>query len=132
MDKVSMTVRQIMNLDLWDRVCEYKGWNPYILNEGLISEDEIVEFDDKFEKEEEVKLLTIDELIDLKDSYPYMDGDSWFVNNTPVLIDNLIHYVTRLNELEKDCKEELPDGDNAYDSAIILEAIEKIKGGKLK
>lgn len=47
MSKVKLTVRQIMNLGLWEKVCEQKNWNPYILNEGLISEDEIVEIDDE-------------------------------------------------------------------------------------
>lgn len=53
MAKVELTVSQIMNLGLWDRVCEYKGWNPYILNEGRIDEDEVVTFDDTFEKPKE-------------------------------------------------------------------------------
>lgn len=51
MAKIELTVRQIMNFGLWDKVCEYKGWEPYILNEGRISEDELVEFDDNFKKE---------------------------------------------------------------------------------
>lgn len=53
MAKVSLQVRSIMNLGLWDKVCEYKGWNPWILNEGRISDNEWVEFDDTFEKVEE-------------------------------------------------------------------------------
>lgn len=51
MAKIELKVRQIMNLGLWDKVCEHKGWNPYILREGRIDEDELVEFDDEFEKE---------------------------------------------------------------------------------
>jgi hypothetical protein len=49
---VRMTVRQLDKLGLWEKVREYKGWNPYIRNEGQISEDEIVEFDDDFKKED--------------------------------------------------------------------------------
>lgn len=52
MAKISLTVKQIMNLGIWDKVCEYKKWNPYILNEGLIDENEIVEFDDEFKQYE--------------------------------------------------------------------------------
>lgn len=51
MAKVKMTVRQIMDLGLWEKVCSYKGWDCYILNEGRISEDEIVEFDSQFKNE---------------------------------------------------------------------------------
>jgi len=50
--KVSMTVRQIINLGLWDRVCEYKNWKPWILNEGKIGGDDIVEFDSEFKEDE--------------------------------------------------------------------------------
>lgn len=50
MSKVSMTVRQITDLGLWDKVCEYKGWNPYIKNHGQIDDNEIVEFDSEFKK----------------------------------------------------------------------------------
>lgn len=59
MSKVEMTVGQIMELGLWDNVCKYKGWNPYILNEGLVAKDEIVEFDTTFEKEPEMVNATI-------------------------------------------------------------------------
>lgn len=60
---LKLTVRQIMNLGLWDKVCEYKDWNPYILREGLIDEDELVEFDDEFKKEEEViNFMSIEDL----------------------------------------------------------------------
>lgn len=48
---IELTVKQIMNLGLWDKVCEYKGWEPYILSEGRIDEDELVMFDDTFEKD---------------------------------------------------------------------------------
>lgn len=53
MSKVSMTVRQILDLRLWDEVCEYKGWNPWMRNEGQIEDDEVVEFDSEFKKEDE-------------------------------------------------------------------------------
>ncbi|MGJ0846583.1 hypothetical protein ACR77J_07835 [Tissierella praeacuta] len=55
MSKVKMTVRQIMDLGLWNKVCEYKKWDPWILNEGRIDYDEIVEFDSEF-KEEEIEI----------------------------------------------------------------------------
>ena len=40
-----MTVQQIMDLILWDKVCEHKGWNPWILNE-------VVTFDSEFKKDD--------------------------------------------------------------------------------
>lgn len=65
MAEITMTVRQIMNLGLWDKVCEYKGWNPWILNEGRIGENESVTFNDTFEKPEEKKdRAVIDALIE--------------------------------------------------------------------
>ena len=54
MAKIELTVKQIMKLGLWDKVCEYKDWSPYILREGRIDEDELVEFDDEFEKKDEI------------------------------------------------------------------------------
>ena len=77
MSKVELTVRQIKNLGLWAEVCDYKGWNPYMLNEGRISEDEIVEFDDKFEKkvDNQNTYSTPEEKVkELYDSY-YGQGD---------------------------------------------------------
>lgn len=56
---VKLTVRSIMNLGLWGRLCEYKGWDKLIVREGLISPDSEVEFDDEFLKKDEVP---IDEL----------------------------------------------------------------------
>lgn len=53
MAEITMTVRQILNLGLWDKVCEYKDWSPWSLNEGKIDEDELVTFDDTFVKAEE-------------------------------------------------------------------------------
>lgn len=46
-----LTVRQIINLGLWDKVCKYKGINSWALNEGLIEDDEVIEFDSEFRKE---------------------------------------------------------------------------------
>ncbi|MEK4824594.1 hypothetical protein NSS71_08545 [Niallia sp. FSL W8-0951] len=63
MAKIELTVKQIMNLGLWDKVCDYKGWEPWILNEGRIDENELVEFDDEFKKEE--KEINLHEAIDL-------------------------------------------------------------------
>jgi len=51
MSLVTMTVKQIMDLGLWDKVCEYKGWDVWILNEGKIDSLEEVEFDTEFKKE---------------------------------------------------------------------------------
>lgn len=52
MSMIKMTVRQIMDLGLWDEVCEYKGINPYAINEGLMEDSDIIEFDTEFKKEE--------------------------------------------------------------------------------
>lgn len=52
MAKIELTVKQIMNLGLWTKVCEYKGWSEWIYNEGKIEYNDLVEFDDEFQKEE--------------------------------------------------------------------------------
>ena len=54
MAEITMTVRQIKNLGLWDKVVEYKGWSPWIINEGRIDYDDKVTFDDEFKKEEKI------------------------------------------------------------------------------
>lgn len=64
MSIVKMTVRQITDLGLWDKVCEYKGWNPWIKNEGQIDSDEIVEFDSEFKKDDASQEKSILELIE--------------------------------------------------------------------
>jgi len=46
-----MTVKQIMDLGLWDKVCEYKSWDVWVLNEGKIDSSDEVEFDTEFKKE---------------------------------------------------------------------------------
>lgn len=53
MAKIELTVKQIQNLGLWEKVCDYKGWDYYAINEGKIAEDDIVEFDDTFETNKE-------------------------------------------------------------------------------
>lgn len=63
MSKVQMAVQQIVDLGLWSKVCEYKGWNEWILNEGKINENEIVTFDSEFKKEETVYDIPIDKEI---------------------------------------------------------------------
>ncbi|MFR1707427.1 MAG: hypothetical protein ACLSV2_00870 [Clostridium sp.] len=53
---IKLTVRSIMNLGLWGRLCEYKGWDKLIVREGLISLDSEVEFDDEFLKKDVVPI----------------------------------------------------------------------------
>jgi hypothetical protein len=38
---VTITAGAIQALGLWDRFCEKRGINPYAINEGLMSEDEV-------------------------------------------------------------------------------------------
>lgn len=131
MAKIEMTVRQIFNLGLWEKVCDYKGWDYYLLNEGIIDYDDTVEFDDQFEKEKEKKinLFTVEELLELKDSIDWMDGDSWFTNTTPKLIEALLHYETIIQELndEYENMENCP-GHGGHDSRLVLEIIKRFKG----
>src|SRR5690625_312568 len=59
MSKIKMTVKQIFDLGLWEKVCDYKGWEYHIYNEGRISDEELVEFDTNFKKKN--KLFTSEE-----------------------------------------------------------------------
>ena len=46
MANIELTYRQIKNLGLWDKVCEYKGWDTW--NDDSFAESDIIEFDDGF------------------------------------------------------------------------------------
>ncbi len=39
---ITVTVRQLMDEDMWDKFCDIKGWSVWIVNEGLMDEDEEV------------------------------------------------------------------------------------------
>lgn len=51
MSKIKMTVQQIKDLGLWEKVCDYKGIDPRI----YFGESKIVEFDTKFEDKDIIK-----------------------------------------------------------------------------
>ena len=51
MSKVVMTIKQVVDLGLWEKVCEYKGWDVWCLNEGRVDYLDEVEFDTEFKKE---------------------------------------------------------------------------------
>lgn len=68
MGNVKMTVKQIKDLGLWEKVCDYKGINPWGVNEGLIDYDDIIEFDTEF------KVLNTRNIKDfLEDRYEYVE-----------------------------------------------------------
>lgn len=41
---MKITIRELMNLGLWDRYCQDTGTNEWALNEGLIDKDTEVEW----------------------------------------------------------------------------------------
>jgi hypothetical protein len=41
--KITMTIREIMNMYLWEHFCNIRHWDLYIVNEGLVDSDEEVE-----------------------------------------------------------------------------------------
>lgn len=53
---IKLTVKNLINLGLWGRLCEYKGWDKHIVSDGLISVDSEVEFDDEFLKKDVVPI----------------------------------------------------------------------------
>lgn len=76
----TLTVKQIMDLGLWEKVCEYKGWDTLIVNEGRIQEDELVTFDSEFKKQENTSIEH--ELAEFLHSKlcnrNHTDGCSWY------------------------------------------------------
>lgn len=65
MAETTLTVRQIMDLGLWQKVCDYKDWDHYILTEGKIDEDELVTFDSEFKKIEIITLTDEEMLMEI-------------------------------------------------------------------
>ena len=41
---ISMTVRELIDKDLWEMVCHIKGINLYAVNEGVMRSDERIAF----------------------------------------------------------------------------------------
>jgi len=77
-----MTIQQIMDLNLWDKVCKYKGWNTLILNDGQIDESEVVTFDSEFKKVD----------IDMEPLYQMLSDKHVKLNG------NLANYLDYLND----------------------------------
>ena len=44
---MKISVRELFTLGLWNKYCEETGTNEWAVNEGLISKDEIVEWEPK-------------------------------------------------------------------------------------
>lgn len=42
-NKLIVQVKHLFKIDVWDEVCESKGWNPWIINEGLIDKEDYIE-----------------------------------------------------------------------------------------
>ena len=52
MSNIKMTVKQCIDLGLWEKYCNWSNTNQYAINEGLIDYDNIIEFDSEFKKQE--------------------------------------------------------------------------------
>lgn len=113
---VKLTVRSIMNLGLWGRLCEYKGWDKLIVREGLISLDSEVEFDDEFLKKD---VVPIDKLkiflfnIDTEDAKycGTLLARDW--EDAKIRI-GMIHNVTKINSIQEITKEQLYNTKNKH------------------
>ena len=79
MSNVKMTVKQCMDLNLWNKYCVWSGCNPYAINEGLVNYDDVIEFDSEFKKEEIMFLEDWDK-IEIDTKVYYIDK----YNNKPV------------------------------------------------
>ncbi|MCL1696325.1 hypothetical protein [Lysinibacillus sp. BPa_S21] len=101
MTRTTLTVKQIHELGLWEKVCEYKGWDTWILNEGKIEEDELVEFDSEFKKE--IKLTEEQELAELLHSklctWNHTDGCAWYYHTNDWTERTHKRYLAKANKL---------------------------------
>ena len=50
MSKINLTVQQAIDLNFWDNVCEYNGFNYDVLETGEITISDMVEYETKFDK----------------------------------------------------------------------------------
>jgi len=79
MSKVEMKVRQIIELGLWEKVCEHKGWEPHLLNDGRIDYDDSVEFDTTFPKDTRTEVQKLaEDLHDTMCTWNHIDGCGWW------------------------------------------------------
>lgn len=62
--KTKLTVRELKNLGIFDKVAEYLGIRHYALNEGLMDYDTVLEFDSEFKKEDEIEIKKLSDIID--------------------------------------------------------------------
>jgi hypothetical protein len=79
---IKLSVSSIGKLGLWDKVCEYKGWNNWIRKD--LGEDAIVAFDDGFEKEEDrgkcINRAKMEGIVTLRNGDSPNDFDELFQN----------------------------------------------------
>ena len=136
MANIELTVKQIMNLGLWEKVCEYKGWETYIVNEGGISVDDLVEFDDEFKKEEDkavdkVYFYTEENLKQVIDEdIEYMDEDDLkqMVLN---FANTLLYHEKVINRLSNEWERYVDyQGQDGHDANIVMGIIKELKGGE--
>jgi hypothetical protein len=91
MSRVSMTVRQICDLGLWSEVCEQESLNPWAINEGLISDDDTIEFDSG--------LLSEECYMDVKDDKQLID---YIIEKLNTRNDECKYCVDRLDFIKSD------------------------------
>lgn len=41
--KIVVSPTELFEQGIWDKLCELRGWNPYIVNEGQMDRDERIE-----------------------------------------------------------------------------------------
>lgn len=70
MAEITLTAKTIQNLGLWNKVCEFKGWD--YLSADRVDDNEMITFDDTFQKEEVVLIENVIEL-NKKDSILVLD-----------------------------------------------------------
>lgn len=113
---IKLTVRSIMNLGLWGRLCEYKGWDKLIVSEGLISLDSEVEFDDEFLKKDVVpieKLKIYSFNVDTENAKYCGTMLAKNMDDAKLRI-AMIHNVTKINAIQEIDKEQLYNTKNKH------------------
>lgn len=90
MNLLTMTVKDLMDLGLWESVRDYKGYSPYVLNEGLMDMDSEVTFESNY------KDLNVDfqgEQYSREEFKSYIEGELEEIENAERNIREVLSYL---------------------------------------
>lgn len=90
MSLVTMTVKQLKDLGLWESVRRYKGYNPYVLNEGLMDMDSEVTFESNYK---DLNVNFQGEQYSREEFKSYIEGELAEIENAERNLKELLSYL---------------------------------------